>query len=102
MESLPHWNLQSIYPGIDSLEFEKDLKSLDALVAAIRADLDNDTGRKADFPLWLVTLLDDYQKALDYIGDNLVSQERIYSVVERGNLAGRCLKEVRAPVSEDL
>lgn len=65
MESLPHWNLQSIYPGIDSIEFEKDLKSLDALVAAIRADLDNDTGRKADFPLWLVTLLDDYQKALD-------------------------------------
>lgn len=65
MEALPHWNLQSIYPGIDSPEFNLDLKSLDGLVAAIKADLADDTGRKADFPLWLVTLLDDYQKALD-------------------------------------
>jgi len=44
----------------------------------------------------------DYQKALDHIGDGLVSEDRIYSVVERGNLAGRNVKEVKAPVSEDL
>lgn len=65
MESLPHWNLTTIYPGIESPEFERDLQSLDTLVSAIKADLADKKQRKGDFPLWLVTLMADYQKALD-------------------------------------
>lgn len=65
MESLPHWNLETIYPRLDSVEFEQDVKSLDTFVSSIRNKLEDTSGQKGSFSDWLVSLLDDYQTALD-------------------------------------
>lgn len=65
MESLPRWNLTSIYRAVDSAEFEADLTGLDRLVKAVRAQLAKRDEAEQDFSSWLFFLLDRYQDALD-------------------------------------
>ncbi len=67
MEKLPHWNLQSIYPAIESPEFEQDLANLGPLVDKLRSQLGNLDAQHADFPTWLLALLETYQTMLDTI-----------------------------------
>jgi len=65
MGSLPHWNLETIYPRLDSDEFEQDLKRLDSYVASIRSKLEYTGAQSGAFSDWLLSLLDDYQTAID-------------------------------------
>lgn len=62
MNHLPHWNLDSIYPGIESPEFARDLASIPAVVAQLQSQLAvSDT----DFASWLLRVLETYQLAID-------------------------------------
>ena len=65
MESLPRWNLTSIYQAVDSAEFEADLASLDGLVKSVRDLLARRDEVEQEFSSWLIALLDRYQEALD-------------------------------------
>lgn len=62
MSRLPHWNLDSIYPGLDSREFADDLASMEVLVATLEQRLANE---QADAGTWLGEVLGSYQELLD-------------------------------------
>ena len=65
MEQLPHWDLTSIYPAVSDSAFDQDVNSLAYQVQIIRDVLADEAARTADFPAWLVLLLNRYQVALD-------------------------------------
>jgi len=65
MEHLPHWNLESIYPGIESAEFMQDVASLGTLVQELYNQLADSSAQASDFKGWLHALLETYQLALD-------------------------------------
>lgn len=62
MQHLPHWNLDSIYPGITSREFARDLASIAPLVERLDTQL---ADTQPDIVSWLSTLLETYQELLD-------------------------------------
>ena len=62
MSRLPHWNLDSIYLGLDSREFTDDLASMEVLVATLEQRLANEN---ADTGVWLGEVLVSYQELLD-------------------------------------
>ncbi len=55
MEKLPHWSLETIYPGIESDEFNADLAALAPLAKEVEGLLEGD----------LIELLDKYQLMLE-------------------------------------
>lgn len=51
----PRWNLNSLYPDLDSNEYKNDLAELEATFAKIKAHLQ---AEKSDFPAWLNSYID--------------------------------------------
>jgi oligoendopeptidase F len=60
MEHLPHWDLNSIYPSLQSAEFSADLLTLSSLVAKGKELL-----QAPEEASWLTEVLRIYQQALD-------------------------------------
>ncbi|MFA5467486.1 MAG: M3 family oligoendopeptidase [Sphaerochaetaceae bacterium] len=69
MEKLPHWSLKTIYPGLESAEFNADLKGIGLLAQELDSMLN---GEVQDFSQWLKELLEKYQTLLD-TGETLTS-----------------------------
>ncbi len=64
MELVPHWNLESIYPGISSAEFEADLAALKKIEQDLKA-LVSTPGPVGEFKAWFTAVLDLVQQGWD-------------------------------------
>lgn len=64
MEHVPHWNLESIYPDIDSEAFLADLAAVKTLSGEIQAIVGGCKDLRA-FKEWFVQLLETSQRAID-------------------------------------
>lgn len=52
--NIPRWNLDSLYPSLDSTEYKKDLLELEETFSKLQVQLD---APKSDFPAWLNSYL---------------------------------------------
>jgi len=90
MSQLPHWNLDSIYPGLDSREFANDLAALPLLVAQLETRLISDT----EVSGWLVGVLETYQEALDTYETLMAYTNALLTVNTNDGKAMRALNKV--------
>lgn len=67
METLTRWDLDPIYPGIESKEFAEDLALLDGTVKSLRKLLEDEDSRKTGFRHWLLAVLHAYQLVCDIL-----------------------------------
>jgi oligoendopeptidase F len=64
MESLPRWNLESIYSSTESSEFKHDLATIQIIADKLRPKLAVSTKPKNK---WFISILEDYQNLSDYV-----------------------------------
>ena len=65
METLPHWDLGSIYPSVTSKEFETDLQAVKAMVPILRTHLADAGAQKRSLKSWVQEAIRQYQLIWD-------------------------------------
>lgn len=67
MQTLPRWDIDPIYPGIKSNEFNSDLAHMGELATRLDQLLDDSSSRKKDLSQWFSNVLSVYQDLLDHL-----------------------------------
>ncbi|MHC1693110.1 MAG: M3 family oligoendopeptidase [Sphaerochaetaceae bacterium] len=94
MEKLPHWDLQSIYPGITSQEFNSDLLALKRLTDQLAGILSDSQGMESSLEAWMLAVLDTYQTLSDTMETLEAYAQALLTVNTSDEVAMRGLNQV--------